>query len=72
MVQQPPNGRLDDHTHPFAVKALVVDGYIEIQILGETKKYEAGEVFELNYEQVHAENYGPQGVEYLASRKINA
>ena len=68
-VQQPPNGFLDDHTHPFAVQALVIDGYIEITILGETKKYDVGDVFQLSFEQLHTERYGPHGVRYLASRK---
>ncbi len=69
MVRQPPNGHLDDHTHPFSVQALVLDGYIAIHIDGDTKRYEAGDVFQLGYEQVHAETYGPEGVQYLASRK---
>ena len=68
-VQQPPNGQLGNHTHPFAVQALVLDGYIEIEIAGELKTYAAGNVFRLAYEELHAESYGPQGVKYLASRK---
>lgn len=68
-VQQPPNGRLGYHTHPFAVQALVLDGYIEIEIAGELKTYAAGDVFCLAFEELHAESYGPQGVKYLASRK---
>jgi quercetin dioxygenase-like cupin family protein len=68
-VQQLPNGQLDQHTHPFAVKALVLDGYINIKIDGKIKKYAAGEVFQLAFEELHAESYGPQGVKYLASRK---
>jgi len=36
-VQQLPNGFLGDHTHPFAVQALVIDGYIEITIHGSAK-----------------------------------
>jgi len=27
-VQQPPNGHLGNHTHPFAVQALVIEGFI--------------------------------------------
>jgi hypothetical protein len=68
-VTQPPSGHLDSHTHPFAVRALVVDGYIEIESQDELKKYEAGDMFELAYEQPHSETYGPTGVKYLASRK---
>jgi len=52
------------------VQALILDGYIEIDIAGETKKYEVGDVFQLAFEQEHAERYGPQGVKYLASRQM--
>jgi quercetin dioxygenase-like cupin family protein len=69
LVHQPPNGSLDNHSHPFAVQALVLEGYIEISISGKTQKYGVGEVFELAVEELHAESYGPEGVKYLASRK---
>ncbi|MBU3577246.1 cupin domain-containing protein [Polynucleobacter sp. UK-Kesae-W10] len=68
-VQQVPNGHLDEHTHPFSVQALVIDGFIEITIDRKTTKYASGDVFALALNQVHAEAYGPQGVRYLASRK---
>ncbi len=68
-VQQPPNGHLADHEHPFAVKALVIDGYIEIDTQGALTRYAQGDMFELEFEQAHSESYGPLGVKYLASRK---
>ena len=71
-VQQPPNGHLGNHTHPFGVQALVIEGFIEIEIAGKINQYAAGDVFQLGFEQLHAERYGPQGVKYLASRKIKS
>ena len=68
-VQREPNGHLDDHTHPFEVKALVLEGEIQLMIHGRTKKYVPGDIFHLGLEEVHAETYGPQGVRYLAARK---
>jgi hypothetical protein len=68
-VSQVPDGHIGDHQHPFAVQALVVEGSIELLIDGIAKKYEVGDVFQLGYEQVHTETYGPKGVRYLASRK---
>ena len=68
-VQQPPNGHLADHAHPFAVKALVIDGYIEIHTQGVLTRYAEGDMFALEFEQPHSETYGPTGVKYLASRK---
>ena len=68
-VEKPPHGHANHHTHSFAVKALIVAGDIAIETAGETKKYIVGDVFELDFEELHAEHYGPQGVKYLASRK---
>lgn len=68
-VQQAPNGFLAVHEHPFEVKALVLNGSIDIVVLGNRTVYQAGDVFHLEYEQSHSESYGPEGVKYLASRK---
>ena len=68
-VQQVPNGQLGQHEHPFEVKALVVEGSIDIVLHGESRTYNTGDVFELGLKEVHSEFYGPEGVKYLASRK---
>jgi quercetin dioxygenase-like cupin family protein len=67
-VRQAPNGSLGEHSHPFAVKALVIDGSINITIQGNRKTYSIGDVFQLGFEEPHSESYGPTGVVYLASR----
>ena len=68
-VTQIPNGSLGNHTHPFAVKALVIDGSIDIAIQGKCKTYSIGDIFELEFEELHSESYGPTGVIYLGSRR---
>ncbi|MBU3628047.1 cupin [Polynucleobacter sp. AP-Reno-20A-A9] len=68
-VQQVPNGQLGNHEHPFEVRALVIEGSIEITINGKSSAYKTGDVFELGFKEVHSESYGPEGVKYLASRK---
>lgn len=68
-VQQPPNGHLDTHEHPFEVRALVLQGSIDIMVSGVNKVYTAGDIFQLDWKQPHSESYGPEGVKYLASRK---
>ena len=68
-VQREPNGHLDDHKHPFEVKALVLEGKIDLIIDGHAKTYGSGDIFHLALEELHAESYGPQGVRYLAARK---
>jgi hypothetical protein len=67
-VRQAPNGSLGEHSHPFAVKALVIDGSIDITIQGNRNTYSIGDVFQLGFEEPHSESYGPTGVVYLASR----
>jgi quercetin dioxygenase-like cupin family protein len=68
-VQQVPNAYLDDHEHPFEIRALVLIGSITIVIDGYSKCYKMGDIFQLGFKQPHAESYGPEGVKYLASRK---
>jgi len=68
-VQQIPNGSLSVHEHPFEVRALVIEGSIEIVTNGLSKTYQTGDVFQLSLKQPHSESYGVEGVKYLASRK---
>ena len=68
-VQQIPNGGLEVHKHPFEVRALVIEGSIEIEVDGLSKTYRAGDIFQLSLNQPHSESYGAEGVKYLASRK---
>ena len=68
-VHRRANGHLDEHRHPFEVKALVTSGQIELLVDGQNQQFYPGDVFHLDYEKPHCEPYGPQGVCYLASRK---
>ncbi|ABP34560.1 hypothetical protein [Polynucleobacter asymbioticus] len=68
-VKREPLGQLGDHTHPFEVKALVIEGSIELVVNGIRKQYLSGDIFHLGFEELHSELYGPQGVRYLVSRK---
>jgi quercetin dioxygenase-like cupin family protein len=69
LVKQPANGSLNTHTHPFEVKALVIDGSIEIEVDSNRSTYAVGDMFHLTHAQPHKESYGANGVQYLASRK---
>jgi len=69
LVEREADGFLDDHTHPFEVKALVVSGQIDLVVDGVRTVYVSGDVFHLSANQVHTERYGSNGVQYLASRK---
>ena len=69
LVQRAPDGRLDDHAHPFEAKALILTGEIRIHAGGEIKIYRAGDVFHLRRDEAHRESYGPDGVAYLSGRR---
>jgi len=68
-VQQIPNGGLGIHEHPFEVRALVIEGSIEIVTNDLCRTYMVGDIFQLSLKQPHSESYGAKGVKYLASRK---
>jgi quercetin dioxygenase-like cupin family protein len=68
-VEREANARLDRHSHPFASKALVLDGEIQLVVDGRETTYRAGDIFQLEHGQPHVERYGPAGVRYLVGRK---
>ena len=68
-VQREPRGSLDEHSHPFEVYALILNGGIELIIEGESAVYKPGDIFYLGAYEPHSERYGKEGVLYLASRR---
>ena len=57
------------HSHPFAVKAMVIDGDITLGVAGTRTTYRAGEVFTMAPGCEHTERYGDAGVTYVVGRK---
>jgi hypothetical protein len=70
--QWPPNHFVDTHTHPFAVRALMLEGELVLGCDGETRTYRAGDIFTLAPQQPHTEQYGSHGATYLVGRKHTA
>ena len=68
-VQREPRGSLNEHSHPFEVYALILNGDIELIIEGESAVYKPGDIFYLGGYEPHSERYGKEGVLYLASRR---
>jgi mannose-6-phosphate isomerase-like protein (cupin superfamily) len=60
---------LDEHTHPFDARALVVEGSITLTVGGVSTTYEANDVFELAMHTPHFEHTGLYGVRYYAARR---
>ncbi len=57
------------HSHPFAVKAMVLEGEITLGVAGQRTTYGAGDVFTMAPGCEHTECCGPQGVRYLLGRR---
>ena len=67
--QWAPNTVLGDHTHPFAVEAIVVQGEMWLSCGSDTRHLKPGDRFELDAEVLHAERYGEQGATYWVARR---
>lgn len=60
---------LDEHTHPFALKAQVTRGEMWLTVAGGTRRLLAGDTFALEANVPHAERYGDQGASYWVARR---
>ena len=58
-----------EHEHPFDVRALVLEGEIELTVAGTRRKYGAGELFSMAAGCKHAEQIGAAGVSYIVGRR---
>lgn len=64
-----PDTVVDTHKHPFAVKALLVQGELWLRCGDTTRHLRAGDAFELPHSAEHAERYGPEGARFWAARR---
>ena len=60
---------LGTHDHPFAAKALVVEGEMWLTHGAATRHLRAGDTFELDAGVPHDERYGPDGATYWVARR---
>ena len=65
----PANQFIDTHMHSFEVRALVLEGELVLGCDGQNKALRAGDIFTLEANRLHTEQYGPQGATYLVGRK---
>ena len=64
-----PDAVVDQHTHPFAVQALMVSGELWLTVNGATQHLRAGDRFSLDSEMPHAERYGSEGATFWVARR---
>lgn len=65
-----PHRTLAEHTHPYDVNVLIVQGEVVLTIKGEEpKKLVAGESLQVPANMPHTEQYGSAGATFWAARK---
>lgn len=64
-----PRTVLEMHSHPFALKAIVVQGEMWLTVGNETQHLGTGDHFALDREVRHAERYGELGATYWVARR---
>jgi quercetin dioxygenase-like cupin family protein len=69
VVEREANGALDEHSHPFESRALILSGEITLNVGGRESTYRSGDSFHLLNGMLHTERYGPTGVRYLVGRR---
>jgi quercetin dioxygenase-like cupin family protein len=68
-----PGTIIDTHTHPFDVRALVLEGEATITCHGEAPRtFRPGDILELEANRPHSEHYGPNGYRFLVGRRYPA
>jgi hypothetical protein len=60
---------LDLHKHPFALRALVVQGEMWLTVGDDIRHLRPGDEFALGREVPHAERYGAEGAVYWVARR---
>ena len=60
---------LETHTHPFALKALIVRGEMWLTVDKETRHLVVGDAFRLERDVPHAERYAQDGAVYWVARR---
>jgi len=63
---------VQSHTHPFALRALVVQGEMWLSVGDDVRHLKPGDEFALDREVPHAERYGADGATYWVARRGSA
>ncbi len=64
-----PNVVNSAHTHPFAVRIMVLSGEMTVTANGAARTCRAGDTFAMDPGCEHFEQYGAEGAVYLVGRK---
>lgn len=64
-----PAAVVEEHTHPFEVKAVVTAGEMWLTVDGRTRHLRPGDGFALPRDKPHSERYGDEGATYWVARR---
>jgi len=64
-----PGAVLEPHTHPFSVRALVVQGEMWLSVGDDVRHLRPGDEFAIDRDVSHSERYGAEGATYWAARR---
>ena len=64
-----PDCTLDAHSHPYDVRALVLEGEITIECEGVATTYSPGDVLVLGRDRTHSEKCGARGMTFMVGRR---
>lgn len=64
-----PGQVVEQHSHPFAASARVMEGEMWLTVDGQTRHLRTGDRFELDADVPHSERYGPEGAVYWVARR---
>ena len=71
MTNTTPGAKVNpEHSHPFDVRAMVIQGALTLTRDGTTRTYKSGETFSMPKGCLHSESYGPEGAVTLFGRKM--
>lgn len=66
-----PGTVLESHTHPFALRAVVVQGEMWLAVGDDVRHLRPGDEFALDRDVPHSERYGAEGATYWVARRTS-
>ncbi|HTE36809.1 MAG TPA: cupin domain-containing protein [Reyranella sp.] len=70
MTNTTPGAKVNpEHSHPFDVKAMVMEGALTLSCDGQSRTYKPGEIFTMARGCLHSESYDAGGAVVLVGRK---
>ena len=71
MTNTTPGAKVNpEHSHPFDIRAMVMQGALTMTCEGRADTYRSGQIFTMPRGQLHYESYGDEGAVVLLGRKF--